>query len=406
VKPNRAQQPSHGCCAGGRIAPLFLLLVSAGMLGLSSCNRKGAVEPESREISREMIAAAERAGQSLNGAAGGGVKATLSSSPLATVPEERAPASVDVITIRLNTLAVRPAVEQALDNVAQSYGMVRTPESSSGNTVRWDYVSHGVPRQSIRLVLSPSPAAASAIPASAPPFPASKPAPTLLMKPLPSAAPRLAFIIDDLGYDKQTDDAALSLPRPLTVSVLPNLPLSREIATEAHSRGYQVILHLPMQPESNTVHHEDEQLLPGMRSSQVRPTVEKMLSTVPFAVGVNNHEGSRATSDPQLMGELMPALREKNLFFIDSRTSAQTVAYQIAQQDGVRSSYRKVFLDDTPTIEAVIAQIQLAERDAHRDGWAIAIGHPHPATIAALREELPLMQAQGIRLVFASDLVH
>ena len=102
----------------------------------------------------------------------------------------------------------------------------------------------------------------------------------------------------------------------------------------------------------------------------------------------------------------MPALREKNLFFIDSRTSAQTVAYQIAQQDGVRSSYRKVFLDDTPTLEAVVAQIQLAERDAHRDGWAIAIGHPHPATIAALRQELPFMQAQGIRLVFASDLVH
>jgi polysaccharide deacetylase 2 family uncharacterized protein YibQ len=143
-----------------------------------------------------------------------------------------------------------------------------------------------------------------------------------------------------------------------------------------------------------------------MGKEQVQHAVAGMLATVPFAVGANNHEGSRATSDPQLMGELMPALREKNLFFIDSRTSAQTVAYQIAQRDGIRSAYRKVFLDDTPTREVVLGQIQLAERDAQRDGWAIAIGHPHPATIAALREELPRIQSQGIRLVFASDLAH
>jgi hypothetical protein len=131
-----------------------------------------------------------------------------------------------------------------------------------------------------------------------------------------------------------------------------------------------------------------------------------MLATVPYAVGVNNHEGSRATADPRLMQELMPMLREKNLFFVDSRTTAQTVAYQVAQRDGVRSAYRKVFLDDTPERGAIIAQIQLAKRDALRDGWAIAIGHPHPATIAALRDELPRLQSEGVRLVFASDLAH
>jgi hypothetical protein len=332
-----------------------------------------------------MMAAAKRADPN--------AKTSLTSSPLATVPEERAQASIDVITIRVGNSTARPAVEQALDDVAHSYGMARTPESTLANMVRWDYTIGGVPRQSIRLVLAAS--SLTIKPAASPP-----------MKALPTGAPRLAFIIDDLGYDQRADDAALSLPGPLTVSVLPNLPLSKEIATEAHSRGYQVILHLPMQPDSATVRHEDVQLLPGMGAEQVRQAVTGMLATVPFAVGANNHEGSRATSDAQLMGELMPVLRERNLFFIDSRTTAQTVAYQVAQRDGVRSTYRKVFLDDTPTPEAVMAQIQLAERDARRDGWAIAIGHPHPATIAALREELPHIQGRSIRLVFASDLAH
>ena len=131
-----------------------------------------------------------------------------------------------------------------------------------------------------------------------------------------------------------------------------------------------------------------------------------MLETVPHAAGVNNHQGSRATADPELMQALMFALRERDLFFIDSRTTAATVAYDVAEGAGVRAASRKVFLDDTKTKEAILAQLELAARDAERDGSAIAIGHPHPATITALAEGLPRLEARGIRLVFASDLVH
>jgi polysaccharide deacetylase 2 family uncharacterized protein YibQ len=106
------------------------------------------------------------------------------------------------------------------------------------------------------------------------------------------------------------------------------------------------------------------------------------------------------------MQALMPALRARGLFFIDSRTTAATVAYDAAERSGVRAASRKVFLDDTQTKEAILAQIELAERDALRDGSAIAIGHPHPATIAALAEAVPRLEARGIRLVFASDLAH
>jgi polysaccharide deacetylase 2 family uncharacterized protein YibQ len=131
-----------------------------------------------------------------------------------------------------------------------------------------------------------------------------------------------------------------------------------------------------------------------------------MLETVPHVVGVNNHEGSLATSDPALMEALMPALRERGLFFIDSRTTAATVAYDEAERAGLAAASRKVFLDDRPQRDAIRAQLQTAASDAVRDGSAIAIGHPHPETIAALAETVPALEARGIRMVFASDLVH
>ena len=143
-----------------------------------------------------------------------------------------------------------------------------------------------------------------------------------------------------------------------------------------------------------------------MNAEQVQAALNGMLETVPHAVGVNNHQGSRATSDPALMGELMPALHARGLFFIDSRTTASTVAYDAAERANVPAASRKVFLDDTPERAAILAQLDLAANDAIRDGSAIAIGHPHPATIAALSEAVPRLEARGIRLVFASDLVH
>lgn len=166
------------------------------------------------------------------------------------------------------------------------------------------------------------------------------------------------------------------------------------------------MLHLPMQPIDDGAQSEKIELRVGMPADQVRFVLAGMLASVPHAMGVNNHEGSRATADQRLMAELMPLLRERGLFFIDSRTSAATVAYESAERAGVRAASRKVFLDDVATRAAVLAQLQLAARDAMRDGSAIAIGHPHPETIAALAEGVPKLERRGIHLVFASQLVH
>jgi polysaccharide deacetylase 2 family uncharacterized protein YibQ len=216
---------------------------------------------------------------------------------------------------------------------------------------------------------------------------------------------RLAIILDDLGSDRAAADAIFALPYPLTISVLPNHEHSYEIAEEAERRGYQVLMHLPMQSIGNEK-PESRELHPGMPASEVSSLVGQLLQNVPGAVGVNNHQGSQATADPALMNELMPVLRERHLFYIDSRTTAATVAYDTAQSSGVPSAFRNVpFLDDVAEVGAVRKQLELALRDAHQKGQAIAIGHPHPATLEALREILPKAQSEGVELTFASNLV-
>jgi len=222
----------------------------------------------------------------------------------------------------------------------------------------------------------------------------------------PSSLPKLAIILDDLGSDRRVAQLIFDLPYPLTLSILPNHEHSEEIAEEAERRGYQVMLHLPMQAVA-TEQPEAQELRPGMPAREVSKLVNRFLQNVPGAVGANNHQGSEATSDPALMRELMPVLRDRHLFYIDSRTTAATVAYETAQRSQVRSAFRNVpFLDDVEQVGAVRKQLELALRGAREKGGAVAIGHPHVATLEALRAVLPKAQEEGVRLAFASELVH
>jgi uncharacterized protein len=219
-------------------------------------------------------------------------------------------------------------------------------------------------------------------------------------------SPRLAIILDDVGSDPSAIDAIYALSYPLTLSVLPHHPQSTSMAEEAHLRGYELMLHLPMESQSNEA-PELQQIHAGMSKTEMAQLLGEMLQNVPHVAGVNNHQGSLVTSDTKLMEELMPLLRERKLFFIDSRTTAATVAYETAQRDGVRSGFRNVpFLDDVEEESAIRRQLELAIRGAKEKGEAIVIGHPHPETLRVLREVLPQVQAQGVELVHASALVH
>jgi polysaccharide deacetylase 2 family uncharacterized protein YibQ len=221
----------------------------------------------------------------------------------------------------------------------------------------------------------------------------------------PASHARLAIIIDDLGNDREAAEKLFQLPFPLTVSVLPHLQHSAEISEEASRRGYQVMLHIPIEAPTGAK-SENIELRPGMGSEQVTNLVQQMLETVPQAEGANNHQGSVGTSDAALMDEIMPALRERDLYFVDSRTTAATVAFTAARRAHVRTASRDVFLDDDENVTAIHHQLELAVQDAKVHGSAIAIGHPHPTTLQALSEDLPKLQREGIALVFASQIVH
>jgi polysaccharide deacetylase 2 family uncharacterized protein YibQ len=218
-------------------------------------------------------------------------------------------------------------------------------------------------------------------------------------------APRLAIILDDLGNDSSAANAVFAMPYPLTISILPNQTHSVEIAQQAQQRGDQVMLHLPMQSLAKE-HSEARELHAGMSRADVARLVSEFLNEIPGVIGVNNHQGSASTSDKKLMAELMPLLKEHKLFYVDSRTTSATVAYDTAQRFGVRAAFRNVpFLDDVDDVSAVRKQIEIAIAGAARKKDAIAIGHAHPSTLEALKETLPEAKTQGVKLVFASELV-
>jgi polysaccharide deacetylase 2 family uncharacterized protein YibQ len=275
------------------------------------------------------------------------------------------------------------AIEKELARVAEVHHLHRVARPGAPGLERFDYLLGRRRTQSIHVVT-----------------------PLAFVLPVQRAShqPSLAVVIDDLGNDPVQADALFRLSYPLTLSVLPHLSNSGEIAEEAHRRGYQVLLHLPM---ASARGEKDEaiELHPGMDSGSVAQTFAAMLDTVPYAVGVNNHEGSRGTSDSQLMSELMPLLRVRKMFFVDSRTTAATVAETAAHAAGVPATSRNVFLDDDQSPAAIRKQFALAVRDARQKGSALAIGHPHPETLQVLTEMLPAAERQRVTLVFASNLV-
>lgn len=217
--------------------------------------------------------------------------------------------------------------------------------------------------------------------------------------------PRLAVIIDDLGYELSSSERFFALPFRMTAAVLPNHPFSAQVAERASQRGFQVLLHLPMESAGGDEKAEAFELRSGMTPQEIARTLDEMLASVPHAAGVNNHQGSRATADAALMRSLVAALRSRHLFLVDSRTSSDSVAYNSARAAGLPAAYRTIFLDDVAAPAAIAAQLALAERQARERGWALAIGHPYRATLDVLTESLPGIEARGVRLVYASEVV-
>ncbi len=257
---------------------------------------------------------------------------------------------------------------------------------------------------------------AALVPTAAPAAPAEQ-APPVAAAETPAAAPaatpsgeagthpRLAIIIDDCGQWPQTEHAFVALPFPVTLSVLPHVRFTGEIARDAVAAGKGVMLHLPMQTISGE-YPGPGTITTSMDDATIRDMVAGDLAELPQARGVNNHEGSLATQDPRVMDDVIGVLARDGRFFIDSRTSAASVGAAVAHERGVPTASRNVFLDDVDNEAAVEAKLREAADDARANGSAIAIGHPRPATLAAVRTLGPEFIAAGVELTLASALVH
>jgi hypothetical protein len=193
---------------------------------------------------------------------------------------------------------------------------------------------------------------------------------------------------------------------PVAGAVLPDLPGSAGAADALLASGKEVLLHLPMEPYGYpAVRPGPGLVLRSQSEGQIVETLEQDLASVPGATGVNNHMGSAATADPRVMRAVAAVLARRGLFFVDSRTTLSTVARDAAQAAGVPSVSRRVFLDDVATTDAVGRSFEELLRRARDEGEALAIGHPHPATLEVLERELPRLKEKGVRLVRVRDLV-
>jgi polysaccharide deacetylase 2 family uncharacterized protein YibQ len=210
----------------------------------------------------------------------------------------------------------------------------------------------------------------------------------------------LSLIIDDLGQNPARDSRALALPGPVTLAVMPDTPHAAPFAREAHKAGKTVIVHMPMDPAGGPFAWQ-----PGMPDDELRERLSAAFKAVPFAAGLNNHEGSRMTAQAGPMALLANELQQRRLFLLDSRTSPDTQAAIQAQAIGLASVSRDVFLDDVRTPQAIAEQLNKAVALARKQGSAVVIGHAYPQTLSVLEEALPGLKAQGVEMISIRQMI-
>ncbi|WP_224981420.1 divergent polysaccharide deacetylase family protein [Geomonas agri] len=235
--------------------------------------------------------------------------------------------------------------------------------------------------------------------------PAAKPHPAALPK--ATGPGRLAIIIDDMGTSMQELKTLQSIGQPLTYSVIPSLAHAKQVAEGAHTAGAQVMVHMPMEPEGYPKQKmESIGVLVAMDDAEIASRIRSYFATVPHAVGANNHMGSRFTQDAAKMKVVLQILKEKGLFFVDSKTSPASVGYREAKALGMKCAARQVFLDNVQDESAIGKQLTQAAAIARKRGAAIAICHPHPATMRALKLYMPELAKSGITFVHVSELIN
>ena len=269
----------------------------------------------------------------------------------------------------------------------------------------WQWLNGGeTPRETYdeaRSLTRPKPEAATPSPKSEPPAEAA----------LPRVRPKrprgrggdIVLIIDDLGFDGQPLDRVMALDPNVNCAILPNGTRASEFAEALEARGFEILVHLPMQPKGSETPGRNA-ILTSMSDDEIARATRENIDAVPHARGVNNHMGSLATTDRRVMTSVLRAMPE-GMYFIDSRTTGSSIAADVARELNVRTAARHVFLDDVASERGVRRQLAALADAAEKRGFAIGIGHPYPVTMRVLAEELPELKARGFRFIRASEVV-
>jgi polysaccharide deacetylase 2 family uncharacterized protein YibQ len=211
--------------------------------------------------------------------------------------------------------------------------------------------------------------------------------------------PLLAIVIDDAGLNRRETDRAVRLPVPVTLAYMAYADHLPEQVAGARRAGHEILLHIPMETVGDDTDTGPNALLTGLPRDELTRLMRWNLERVTGYVGVNNHMGSRFTADRPGMTALMQELSRRGLMFLDSRTAGNTVGTGVADEAGIPSLRRDVFLDNEPTVASVTAQLAEAEKVAREKGFAVAIGHPREWTLEAIEKWLPGARARGVVLV-------
>ena len=218
------------------------------------------------------------------------------------------------------------------------------------------------------------------------------------------AEPRIAIIIDDIGYQRQLGERAIALDPAITLAVIPRSPHAQPLARQAVEAGREVMIHLPMSASFSPL-LDPGGIRPGMAPENIAAVVREAFELVPGARGLNNHMGSELTADQESMHWLMHELASHQVFFVDSRTTPESVAERTARAHGLAAAGRDVFLDNEREALDINSQFNTLLRIARQRGQAIAIGHPYPETLEYLETIIPLLADAGFKLVPVSELL-
>lgn len=230
-----------------------------------------------------------------------------------------------------------------------------------------------------------------------------KPKP-VIKKTKPPVKARIAIVLDDWGYNINDAYILEEIKYPLTAAVLPNDKYSRPVCEELHSKGFEIILHLPMEPEERYGLEKDT-IMASSSKAEILGILDKALASLSHVKGVSNHMGSRATSDKRTMGIIFNELKKRDLYFLDSYVTAKSVCLDVARKINLQTARRDIFLDNMENRDYIRKQIYKLKLKARQKGYAVGIGHDRKVTLEVLKEVMPELAKEGYKFVYLSELI-